>query len=72
MIDMIFFGLVYVLLVYFMVVLMKPRTIRPKSDDDNEGGVQWEDLPKIDLPPGVSLPGGGPTRHINKEEEVFT
>lgn len=69
MVDMIFFGIVYVFMVYFMVILMKPAKARAKNDDDNEGGIQWEDLPEIDLPPGVTLPGGG--GRIKKEEEVF-
>lgn len=69
LIDMILCGVAYVIMVYFMVKLMKVKNIRLKgNDDDNDGGISYSNLPEIDLPPGVSLPDGGPVRKINQEE----
>lgn len=42
-----------------------------RSDSDNDGGVGEEDnLPDLDLPPGVSLPIDGPRMKIEEEDEV--
>lgn len=72
MIDLILCGVAYTVMVYFMIVLMK-RRIRPmRNDDDDDGGINVSTLPDLDdLPPGVSLPLGGPSnrkKHIKTEE----
>ena len=69
MIDIILFGAAYVVMVYFMVVLMKNKNQAIKGDDDDDGGINIAALPDLDdLPPGITLPGGGPSRKKETEE----
>ncbi len=74
MIDMIIYGIAYVIMVYFMVILMKKKIQNPTDDDDKDGGIGIMDIPDIDLPPGITLPDGGPGKKTNKEinEEVYS
>lgn len=70
MIDIILCGVAYVVMVYFMVVLMKKKGNPVKGDDDDDGGINISALPDLDdLPPGISLPGGGPGRKKEPKEE---
>lgn len=71
MVDMVLCGIAYVIMVYFMVMLLRKRNSASEDDDDNEGGISINDLPEIDLPPGVSLPDGGDggIRLSRKEEK---
>ena len=70
MIDIILCGAAYVVMVYFMVVLMKKKNQPVRGDDDDDGGINISNLPDLDdLPPGISLPGGGPTRKKEFTEE---
>lgn len=74
MIDIILCGVAYVVMVYFMVLLMKRKNEPIKGDDDDDGGINISALPDLDdLPPGITLPGGGPSRKkdIEEPEEVF-
>lgn len=69
MVDIILCGIAYVIMVYFMVVLMKKKDNSVRGDDDDDGGINILTLPDLDdLPPGISLPGGGPTKKKEKEE----
>ncbi|WP_040664120.1 hypothetical protein [Nafulsella turpanensis] len=69
MVDIILFGVAYVVMVYCMVVLMKKRTGPINGEDDDDGGSTVLNLPDLDdLPPGISLPGGGPARKKKTEE----
>jgi hypothetical protein len=69
MVDIILCGVAYVVMVYFMVVLMKKKSDPVKGDDDDDGGINISNLPDLDdLPPGISLPGGGPSPKKEKEE----
>jgi len=68
-IDFILSGLVYVVLIYFMVTLSKKRR-SPDNDDDNDGGISIAGPPDIDLPPGVCLPDD-PRRIKEEPEEMF-
>lgn len=69
MVDIILCGVAYVVMVYFMVVLMKKKSEPIKGDDDDDGGINISTLPDLDdLPPGISLPGGGPARKKETEE----
>lgn len=69
MVDIILCGIAYVIMVYFMVVLMKKKSDPVKGDDDDDGGINISNLPDLDdLPPGISLPGGGPSCTKNKDE----
>lgn len=68
--DLVLSGLVYLVLVYFMVTLLKKRRKSTDSDDDNDGGISVTGPPRIDLPPGVCLPDD-PIRMVREEEEVL-
>lgn len=69
MVDIILCGVAYVVMVYFMVVLMKKKSNSVRGDDDDDGGINVSALPDLDdLPPGISLPGGGPTKKKEHEE----
>ncbi len=70
---MIIYGIAYVLMVYFMVILMKKKVKNQTDDDDKDGGIGVMDIPDIDLPPGISLPDGGPDKKTSKEvlEEAY-
>lgn len=72
MIEMVFYGITYVVMVYFMVILMKKKRDNPTGDDDKDGGIGVTDLPDIDLPPGITLPDG-PHKEVKKDrlEEIF-
>ena len=59
---------------FFILVLrwrFSYRNVNNK-DQDGDGGLpidlSW--VPDLDLPPGVSLPGGGPKEVSKKEEEL--
>lgn len=70
MIDIILCGAAYVVMVYFMVVLMKKKNYPVRGDDDDDGGINISALPDLDdLPPGITLPGGGPTKKKERIEE---
>ncbi|AWW33149.1 hypothetical protein DN752_11595 [Echinicola strongylocentroti] len=60
-VDMIVFGMAYVLLVYLVMTMIRPPHL-PNRDknDDGDGGIDIPDTPKIDLPPGVIWPSDGP------------
>jgi hypothetical protein len=59
MIDLILCGLVYVILIYFIVTVSKNlRVGRNDQDDGGDGGLEIQRPPKIDLPPGVIWPTG--------------
>ncbi|CAN5455622.1 hypothetical protein BH23BAC1_BH23BAC1_02210 [soil metagenome] len=72
MIDMILCGIAYVIMVYFMVILMKKKGRSQTDDDDKDGGIGVSDVPEIDLPPGITLPDGGPGQKIKNDtlEEI--
>ncbi|QDH81491.1 hypothetical protein FKX85_04930 [Echinicola soli] len=60
-VDMIVFGMAYVLLVYLVMTMIRPAHKPNKNrNDDGEGGVETVNPPKIDLPPGVIWPSDGP------------
>lgn len=73
MIDMILCGIAYVIMVYFMVILMKKKGRSQTDDDDKDGGIGVSDVPEIDLPPGITLPDGGPGQKIKKDsfDEIY-
>ncbi len=66
--DLVLSGLVYLVLVYFMITLLKKRRKSTDSDDDNDGGISVSGPPQIDLPPGVCLPDD-PIRIVREEQE---
>ncbi|MDA0196610.1 MAG: hypothetical protein O2887_16360 [Bacteroidetes bacterium] len=69
-IDFILSGLIYIVLIYFMIRLSKKKR-NSDNDDDNDGGISIAGPPKIDLPPGVCLPDD-PIRRIKEEpEEIY-
>ncbi|MEQ9423220.1 MAG: hypothetical protein RJQ09_02295 [Cyclobacteriaceae bacterium] len=67
-IDFILSGLVYLVLIYFMITLLAKRKRSTDSDDDNDGGITVSGPPKIDLPPGICLPDD-PVRKLREEQE---
>lgn len=68
LIDMILSGLAYVILVYFMMRMLHKKTNTSKKDDEGDGGINIDVLPKIDLPPGVTWSGSPPSRTKDKSE----
>jgi len=70
-IELIICGVAYIGIVYLLVRLFKfnqwQGSTPPKKDGD-DGGL-FVELPPIDLdlPPGVSLPGGGPTNEVPQD-----
>jgi len=69
-IDFILSGLVYMVLIYFMITLSKKRP-SSDNDDDNDGGISIAGPPHIDLPPGVCLPDDPRRRSKEEREEIF-
>ncbi|MDN5204428.1 hypothetical protein QQ008_23750 [Fulvivirgaceae bacterium BMA10] len=62
----------YVILVYFMFTLMRKRNLKTGEDNnDDDGGIDVPTSPKIDLPPGISLPSDGPYKKIEEPEEMM-
>ncbi|MFA0962202.1 hypothetical protein AB9P05_10365 [Roseivirga sp. BDSF3-8] len=59
MLNIFLCGVVYVIMVYLMVKLLKKKNIKLPPDDGDDGGLEVENTPKIDLPPGVCWPGPG-------------
>jgi hypothetical protein len=59
MLQLILYGIAYLGLVYFMIVLLKggDRPLPGKGGDD--GGISINNLPDLDdLPPGITLSDG--------------
>lgn len=70
--DMVLSGLIYVILVYFIMKMLKTGKKKTDGDDENEGGISVHLLPDLDLPPGVSLPGDSPsTKEVEEPEEAM-
>jgi len=66
MIDMLLSGLVYLIMIYFLYMMLRKRDHNQDDNGDGgDGGITVDVLPDLDLPdlpPGVCLPGQGPTR----------
>jgi hypothetical protein len=68
--DIIFCCITYLILIGIM--FWSKRNNRPDdSDNDGEGGLPIENGPKLDLPPGVCLPGEGPSIVREQYDEVL-
>ncbi|TVP47515.1 MAG: hypothetical protein EA341_12695 [Mongoliibacter sp.] len=60
-VDLVLCGLAYVVLIYFVATLTKPKISRKgDNNDDGDGGIEDYTPPKIDLPPGIIWPSDGP------------
>jgi len=68
-IDMVFSGIAYVILVYFMIRLLQRKTPPSKGEDGGDGGVTTDAVPPIDLPPGIVPPGHPVTYKKESEPE---
>lgn len=67
--HLILFGMTYIILIYIVFVFMRKRKYNSGNDNDDDGGIEiFTPPPNIDLPPGVSLPGG-PSHKIKSEEQ---
>jgi hypothetical protein len=63
--DILLCSLTYTILLWF--IFWKKRNNRKGgSSDDDDGGIPVWNTPDLDLPPGVTLPGDGPT--VKREE----
>ncbi|WKN29842.1 hypothetical protein PZB74_12780 [Porifericola rhodea] len=52
-----------------VLVIISALKGRRSNSSNNDGGLPIEfDVPELDLPPGVTLPGGGPT--VKERETV--
>ena len=69
-IDLILFGLAYVILIYVMATMTK-RSLKKgdNSEDDGDGGVEDFTTPTLDLPPGVQWPSDSPKSRIPEPVE---
>jgi hypothetical protein len=64
--------MILVILSILVVILVFIKVIRDEQagDSGNDGGISvGDDLPEIDLPPGISLPGG--PGNTKKDDEIF-
>lgn len=73
LVDLVLFGLTYVVLIYFVATLTKARLDggRNNSGDDGDGGIEDYTPPKIDLPPGVVWPSDVDKRKKDKTPVNF-
>jgi hypothetical protein len=57
-IDIIFCCFAYIVLIFFVIKRYhrKNSHIDNDPDDDDEGGIEINNLPDLDLPPGICLP----------------
>lgn len=68
-IDIIFCCFAYVILIFFVIKRYQRTNKRLDSDsDDDEGGIEINNLPDLDLPPGICLPPD-PKRQVNFDKE---
>jgi hypothetical protein len=71
LVDMILCGVVYLILVYFMLTLIRKGKNGSDGDDSGDGGIPANTPPELDLPPGICLPDGRrPRSGPRKKEEV--
>ena len=54
-----------------IIIWRKRKRRSGDSGDDDDGGLPITNSPDLDLPPGVSLPSGGPTKKREEFEEAF-
>lgn len=70
-IDIIFCGLAYFVFIFFLIKQYQRRNIGLDDDrDDDDGGIEVQGLPEIDLPPGVCLPPG-PVSENTRDRELI-
>ncbi len=70
-IDIIFCCFAYVILIFFVIRRYHRKNMRLDSDsDDDEGGIEINNLPDLDLPPGICLPPD-PNRKVHFEKEYI-
>ena len=66
-------GVIYLSLVFFVIKLIKFKlnTGKPgkRNNGDDDGGIEFYSEPDLDLPPGVTLPEGGPGKKWYKDEK---
>lgn len=59
MVQLILYGMAYLALVYFMIVLLKGGDRRFPGKGGDDGGISVNNLPDLDdLPPGITLSDG--------------
>lgn len=57
LVDIIFCGLAYLVIIFFVIRKYYSKRIRFDDDnDDDDGGIEKNNIPDLDLPPGVCLP----------------
>lgn len=65
-----YFILGFLLTVAIIVFFFKVIEERRSSNSNNDGGLPVElDVPELDLPPGVTLPGKGPSAPVVDKKE---
>lgn len=65
-----YFILGFLLTIAIIVFFFKVIEERRSSNSNNDGGLPVElDVPELDLPPGVTLPGNGPSAPIEEKEK---
>lgn len=65
-----YFILGFLLTIAIIVFFLKMMEDRRSNSSNNDGGLPVEiDLPELDLPPGVTLPVGGPSRPVVEKED---
>lgn len=68
-IDIIFCCIAYVILIFFVIKRYHRKNTRMDSDaDDDDGGIEINNIPDLDLPPGICLPPDPERKgHFDKE-----
>jgi hypothetical protein len=69
-IDIVLCILTYSLLLG-IIFWSKRKNRRSNDSDDDDGGIPVWKTPDLDLPPGVTLPGDGPTIKREEYEEAI-
>lgn len=68
--DIILCSITYAILLG-IIIWRKRKRRNSNPGDDDDGGLPVTKLPDLDLPPGVSLPTGGPSKKIEELEEAL-
>ena len=70
-VDIILCGLVYCILLWIIIWRRRSNNNPGNGGDDDDGGIPVSKLPDLDLPPGVTLPSGSPSKKVDEYEEAF-
>ncbi len=67
-VNLIIFGVFYIIFVYIVFTVIRRKRYNSGNDSNDDGGIEIYTPPTLDLPPGITLPTGGPRGKIIREE----